>query len=118
MITKKAFDTVDHEILCKKRAHYCVLGREISWYKFYLANRKQYCRVNGVDSKTEYIEVGVPQGSCLGPFQYLVYINNLTCIIKNSKVSMYTDDTSLYHFPKDISQFNGTTNEDLGKLDR
>ena len=115
---KKAFDTVDHEILCKKLAHYGVLGRELSWFKSYLANRRQYCRVNGVDSNMENIEVGVPQGSCLGPLLLLVYINNLPCIIKNSKVSMYADDTSLSHFSKNISQLNWAINEDLGKLDR
>ena len=118
MISKKAFDTVDHEILCKKLAHYGVLGRELSWFKSYLANRRQYCRVNGVDSNMENIKVGVPHGSCLGPLLFLVYINDLPCIIKNSKVSMYADDTSLYHLSKDISQLNGAINEDLGKLDR
>ena len=94
---KKAFHTVDHEILCKKMAHYGVLGRELSWFKSYLDNRRQYCRVNSVDSNMENIEVGVPQGSCLGPILFLFYINDLPCIIKNSKVSMYADDTSLYH---------------------
>ena len=115
---RKAFDTVDHEILCKKLAHYGVLGRELSWFKSYLANRRQYCRVNGVDSNMENIEVGVPQGSCLCPLLFLVYINDLPCIIKNSKVSMYADDTSLYHFSKNISQLNWAINQDLGKLDR
>ena len=59
---KKVFDTVDHNILCKKLELYGVHHRELSWFKSYLTNRKQFCRVNGVDSEIEDIEVGVPQG--------------------------------------------------------
>ena len=70
---RKAFDTVNHEILCQK----------LSWFQSYLSNRKQFCRVNGIDSKTERIEVGVPQGSCLGPLLFLVYINDLPCTVKH-----------------------------------
>ena len=57
---KKAFDTVDHDILCKKLKLYGVQQRELSWFKSYLSNRKQFCRVNGVDSDIGEIEVGVP----------------------------------------------------------
>ena len=64
---KKAFDTVDQEILCRKHEHYGVVGKELSWFKSYLSNRKQYCRINGVDSNVNDINVGVPQGSCQGP---------------------------------------------------
>ena len=46
----QAFDTVDHEILCQKIVHYGVIGRELSWCKSYLSNRKQYCRISGGDS--------------------------------------------------------------------
>ena len=115
---KKAFDTVDHKILCQKLEHYGVTGRELSWFNSYLSNRKQYCRINGVDSNIKEIEVGVPQGSCLGPLLFLVYINDLPCIMVNSKVSMYADDTSLYYLSSDISQLNDALNEDLKKLDR
>ena len=45
---KKAFDTVDHDILCRKLELYGVQQRELSWFKSYLSNRKQFCRVNGV----------------------------------------------------------------------
>ena len=89
---KKAFDTVDHLILCRKQESYCVLYRELAWFGSYLSNRVQYCRVNGVDSQAENIEIGVPQGSCLGPLLLLVYINGLQRALKYSTISMYADD--------------------------
>ena len=58
---KRAFDTVNHDILCKKL--YGVHQRELSWFRSYLSNRKQICRVNGVDSDTGELEVGVQQDS-------------------------------------------------------
>ena len=82
---KKAFDTVDHEILCKELYLYGVQDRELAWFKSYLSNRKQFERANGVDSKIEEIDIGVPQGSCLGSLLFLVYINDLSLAIQNSK---------------------------------
>ena len=57
---KKAFYTVDHQILCGKLESYGVLHRELAWFGSYLSNRVQYCRVNGVDSQIENINIGVP----------------------------------------------------------
>ena len=114
---KKAFDTVDHQILCGKLESYGVLYRELAWFGSYLSNRVQYCRVNGVDSQIENINIGVPQGSCLGPLLFLVYINDLPRAIKNSTTSMYADDTSLCFQSKDLSRVNEALNEDLSRLD-
>ena len=68
---KKAFDTVDHQILCRKLESYGVLHRELAWFGSSLSNRVQYCRVNSVDSQIENIDIGVSQGSCLRPFLFL-----------------------------------------------
>ena len=33
---KKAFDTVDHKLLCLKLEHYGIKNREHAWFKSYL----------------------------------------------------------------------------------
>ncbi len=114
---KKAFDNVDHNILCKKLEAYGVKQRDLSWSKSYLTNRKQFCRVNGVDSNIGDIEVGVPQGSCLVPLLFFIYINDLPLAIQNSNVSMYADDTSFCCQSDDLTRLNEAINSDLGKLD-
>jgi len=63
---KKAFDTVEHEILIAKLRLYGVEGVEHDWFKAYLDARKQRCKVKGKISKLQDIACGVPQGSCLG----------------------------------------------------
>ncbi len=114
---KKAFDTFDHVILCEKLLKYGVQRRELCWFRSYLSHRKQFCRVNGVSSDTKQIEVGVPQGSCLGPLLFFLYINDLPQAVQGSNVSMYADDTSLCHQASNMTQLNEAINSDVEQLD-
>ena len=74
---KKAFETVDHDILQSKMNLYGVQGIALDWLRSYLTNRTQRCLVNGSLSRICSLKYGVPQGTILGPLLFLIYINNL-----------------------------------------
>ena len=92
----KAFDTVNHQILINKLQNYGIRGALLEWLKNYLTNRKQCTVANNIVSDYRDITYGVPQGSVLGPLLFLIYVNDISSIIKNSKISMYADDTVVY----------------------
>ncbi|CAG2244082.1 unnamed protein product [Mytilus edulis] len=89
-----AFDTVDHSILIKVLEYqYGVNGTALKWIDSYL--RPRSCRVNvsSTTSSERQLECSVPQGSCLGPWLYLVYAGTLFDIIPPSiTVYGFADD--------------------------
>ena len=64
---RKAFDTVNQEILLNKLAHYGVM---LKWFHSYLIDRKQFVSLNGESSKLLNNNCGVPQGSVLRPLLF------------------------------------------------
>lgn len=61
----------------------------------YLQGRTQVVRIGGGVSNAERIDIGVPQGSILGPLLFLIYINDLPDQVLGTSFTLFADDTSL-----------------------
>ena len=92
---EKAFDTVNHKILISKLDHYGIRDKALKLLTSYLMNRKQFVKLNGIQSETVNMCCGVPQGSILGPLLFTIYINDKHEAVTSSKMHHFADDTNL-----------------------
>ena len=53
---KKAFDTVDHDLLLAKLAVYGIVGGPYQWFSSYLTRREQYCQIGGQRSSRKVVK--------------------------------------------------------------
>ena len=113
---KKAFDTVNHDILIKKLEHYGVRGKSLEWFASYLKGRSQYTFCNNSSSEIKSISCGVPQGSVLGPLLFLIYINDLPNISNKLKFYLFADDTNIFYQSPNLDNLQNILNRELKKL--
>ena len=110
-----AFDVVDHNLLIQKLSLYGFDDESLGWVNSYLSGRSQCVLIEGCLSKLLPVNVGVPQGSILGPLFYTLFTNELPEVIhdsldeeseeklwpafhladeKNGSICCYADDTT------------------------
>ena len=113
----KAFDTVNHDILLYKLNQYGIRGLAFDLIKSYLQHRKQIVQVESHLSSISGINIGVPQGSALGPLFFLIYINDLI-YTSDLKVTLYADDSVFSLAHKNIDFLQKSLDQNLQKEDR
>ena len=86
---QKAFDTVDHSILCSKLK---LMGVDSTkWLKSYLSNRSQLVNVGKINSDIANVTCGVPQGSILGPLHFMVISIDPSCKLLSVQSCLLTN---------------------------
>jgi len=70
----------------------------LRWLQSYLEGRTQFIKMGQHESHTTEVDVGVPQGSVLGPLLFAVYCSPITDVIAHHGVQyhQYADDTQLH----------------------
>ena len=107
---RKAFDLIDHNILLDNCCKIGVRSGLIGWLALYLSKGRQVTRFGDEYSTSHVINGGAPQGSRIGPIAFIIHINALHAVIKDSEsnftesslgsdndddLTMFMDDTTL-----------------------
>ena len=116
MDLSKAFDVLDHDILYKKLEHYGFRGKILELIKSFISNRKYFVSVNGSTSDTKTVNIGVPQGSTLGPLLFLIYVNDMCNSSSILNFTQFADDTTITHSGPDLELLTKEIEQELAKV--
>ena len=81
-----------------------------------MSERKQCVKINESVSDLLNVNIGVPQGSILGPLLFIIYINDLPNVLISGSCLLYADDTAIFFEGSEEKRLQENVNEDLLKI--
>ena len=87
------------------------------WLKSYLSNRSLQTEINGNLSPPALINLGVPQGSILGPLLFLIYVNDLPKYLSSGQAIIFADNKNLFFNNVSYTELFKKANEELHQVD-
>ena len=116
MDLSKAFDVLDHQILAKKLEHYGFRDNFLNLLLDFISNRKYFVSANGIKSETKMVNIGVPQGSTLGPLLFILYINDMCNSSSLLDFTQFADDTTLTMSGSELDRLTQEIETELAKV--
>lgn len=112
---EKAFDTVWHHGLLHKLIVNEVPLQLVKMIGSYLSNRSFKVTIGSDSSSPRPIPAGVPQGSILGPYLFLIFLNDIPKQTRTS-LACFADDTACFTSSNDVDLIIDRLQLSLDKL--
>ena len=114
---EKAFDTVNHRLLTQKLYYTGIRGTPNKLIGNYLNGRMLRVKNGNFFSNFEQINIGIPQGSILGPLLFILYINDVVNASRSFDYTLYADDTTLLASHKLSDGLVDSVSSELSKIE-
>ncbi|VVC28305.1 Reverse transcriptase domain [Cinara cedri] len=102
----KAFDQIDRNLLVLKlKITFCSNDPLLSWFVSCPSNRLQIVNNTNFLSTPIKASSGLPQGDHISPLLFLLYINDISTVLKHSNILLFADDAKMY---KTVTSINDT----------
>ena len=101
MDLSKAFNSLNLELLIAKINVYGLEEHFVEFFRSYLSNHYQCCKINNTLGDWRSNIAGVPQGSILGPLLFNIFLNDIF-LLKDTNLGNYADDSTPNPYNKNL----------------